>query len=71
MRNENLIAARKQSSMTRAKVAKEVGVSDRMYQDYELADSEPRARTAIKIARTLGTTVEKLWGENIPKRNGV
>ena len=61
MKNENLIAARKQSGKTRARVAKEVGVSDRMYQDYELADSEPRARIAIKIAKALGSTVEKLW----------
>ena len=64
MKNENLIAARKQSGKTRARVAKEVGVSDRMYQDYELADSEPRARIAIRIAKNFHTTVEKLWGEN-------
>lgn len=62
MRNENLIAARKQSGKTKVQVAKEVGVSVRMYQDYELIDCEPRARIANKIAKSLGSTVERLWG---------
>ena len=70
MRNENLIAAREQSGKTKVQVAKEIGVSVRMYQDYELLGSEPRARMANKIARTLGTTVEKLWGyENTTAAN--
>lgn len=64
MRNEILIAARKHSGKTKVQVAKEVGVSVRMYQDYELIDWEPRARTANKIAKALNSTVEKLWGTN-------
>ena len=62
MKNEVLIAARKQSGKTKVQVAKEIGVSVRMYQSYELIDSEPRARTANRIARAVNSTVEKLWG---------
>ena len=69
MKNEALIAAREQSGKTKIQVAKEIGVSVRMYQDYELIGSEPRSRMANKIARAVGSTVEKLWSEPALKRN--
>ena len=61
MKNAKLIAARKSAGLTKTELAKKVGVSVRMYQDYELNDCEPRVRTANKIAHVLGTTTENIW----------
>ena len=54
MRNENLIAARKQSGKTQTQVAKEIGIVEVAYQRYEYCLREPKVTTAIKIANTLG-----------------
>lgn len=67
MPNERLVTARKNQGFTQNEIAQKAGVSARMYQEYEGAVSEPRARLAIRIARSLGSTVEKLWGENVEK----
>ena len=64
MRNEKLIAARKKSGKTQAQVAKEIGFAEVAYQRYEYGMREPKATTAIRIAKSLDTTVEKLWGCN-------
>ena len=61
-----LTAAREQSGKTQAQVAKEIGVSESMYQRYEYGKVEPDERTAIRISRAVNSTVEALWGE--PKR---
>ena len=61
MKNEILISARQKAGLTKTEIARRIGVSLRMYQDYELKDCEPRVRTANKIAHILGTTSEKLW----------
>ena len=61
MKNQNLIVARQKVGLTKTEIARKIGVSLRMYQDYELKDCEPRVRTANKIAHILGTTSEKLW----------
>lgn len=57
-----LRAAREASGKTQAQVAKEIGVSELSYQRYEYDKREPGARTAIRIARALGSTVEDLFG---------
>ncbi len=62
MKNENLIAARKQSGKTQVQVANETKLTERTYQKYESGMSSKTIQTAIRIAKSLGTTVEKLWG---------
>jgi len=57
-----LRAAREQSGKTQAQVAKEASVAERQYQDYEYDKCEPGVRTAIRIARAVGSTTETLWG---------
>jgi len=57
-----LRAAREQSGKTQAQVAKEAGVSEVSYQLYEYDKREPGVRTAIRIAATVNSTVENLWG---------
>lgn len=61
MKNETLIAARKQSGKTQAQVAKEIGIAKAAYQRYERGKVLPNVITAIKIAKSLNTHVENLW----------
>lgn len=46
--------------LTLAQLAERSGVSDRTISDIERG-AEPRVITAIRIARGLGVTVERLW----------
>ena len=65
--NMELRAARKQSGKTQAQVAKESEISESQYQNIEYDKSEPGVRTAIRIARALGRTVEELFGAATPE----
>ena len=62
MKNDKLIAARKQSGKTQKQVAKEIGTTESAYQRYELGHRTPNAPTGNSIARALGTTSEVLFG---------
>ena len=62
MKNEILIAARKQSGKTQKQIAKEIGISEIGYQSYERGTRTPNAPTGNSRARALGTTSEKLFG---------
>ena len=66
MRNENLIATRKQSGKTQKQVAEEIGISEIGYQAHERGTRTPSVTTAIKIANTLGINdfqkFCELWG---------
>lgn len=59
--NTNLRLAREASGKTQAQVAKEIEVSEQMYQRYEYGRCEPSVRKAIRIAKAVGSTVEQLW----------
>lgn len=56
-----LRATRERLGLTQAQVAKIARVTERMYQEYEYAKSEPSVRTAIRIAHALNKTVEELF----------
>ena len=63
MRNENLVAARKQSGKTQAQVATETNIATIAYQSYERGTRTPAVTTAIKIANALGVKdLRELWG---------
>ena len=56
--------------LTQAQIAKKASITERGYRSYEAsstakAKSIPNVLTAIKIAKALGTTVEKLWGAEV------
>ena len=59
---EQLQAARIRLGKSQQQTAEMLGMSKQMYQKYEYGMSAPAIQTAIKIAKTLGTTVENLWG---------
>ncbi len=60
--NMQLRAAREKSGKTQAQVAKEAKISEAQYQNIEYDKNEPKVRTAIRIARAVNSTAEKLWG---------
>lgn len=62
MKNEELIRARTKAGLTQVEVAKKVGIQERAYQNYEAGVRIPRADVAVRIARTVQSTVEKLFG---------
>ena len=55
---------RQQANLTQKQLADVAGVTDTCYQHYEYGDRVPNARTAIRIAKALNTTVEELWDGN-------
>jgi len=59
--NTTLKTAREKSGMTQAQIAKQIGVTERAYQYYEAAKKAPRVQTALRIAKTLDSTVEDLF----------
>lgn len=59
-----LKAAREKSGKTQAQVAKEARIGERLYQEYEYDHRCPNARTAIRIARAVESTVEEIFGES-------
>lgn len=63
-----LRATREQSGKTQAQVAKMADITERMYQYYEAGKKEPGVRTAIRIAKVLGSTVEELFEAATPSR---
>ena len=68
--NTRLQKAREASGKTQAQVAKEIGVSEPMYQRYEYGINKPRVDTAISIAAALGVTVEQIFGTGNQCRAG-
>lgn len=58
-----LKAAREKSGKTQAQVAKEAGITERGYQKIEAKNEYKTIQTAIRIAKALGSTVEKLFKE--------
>ena len=58
-----LKAARVASGKTQAQVAKEAGITERGYQKIEAKNEYKTIQTAIRIAKALGSTVEKLFKE--------
>ena len=61
--NEALRAARIAAEKTQAQIAKEAKITEQAYQRYEYGSSTPNVRTAIRIARALGTSAEALFGD--------
>ena len=62
MKQSSIIkAAREQSGKTQAQVAKEIGVTIRLYQKYECGKVIPNVIVGNKIATALNTTSDKLW----------
>ena len=53
------------AGLTQKELAAIAGVTVACYQKYEYGTRIPDAKTAIKIADALKTTVEQLWGGSL------
>lgn len=62
MKNTKLMEAREKIGLTQVEVAKKAGITERAYQNYEAGERIPKADVAVRIARVLKSTVEKLFG---------
>ena len=65
-----LKAARIASGKTQAEVAKEAGITERGYQALEAKETYQAIQRAIRIAKALNSTVEKLFGTATPEEKG-
>ena len=61
VKNEKLLQARQRLGLTQLETAQKAKIALRAYQNYENEDKAPNARTAIRIAKVLSSTVESLW----------
>lgn len=57
--------ARRDAGMTQKQIADKVKMSRTNYNLIETGRRIPQADTAIKIAKTLDTTVEAIWGKEV------
>lgn len=55
---------RQECGTTQVEVAKIAGLSERSYKYIESGERIPRVDVAIKIAKSLGTTVEALFSDD-------
>ncbi len=62
MKNNKLIEARNKAKLTQVEVAQKANITERAYQTYEAGVRIPRADVAVRIARAVKSTVEKLFG---------
>lgn len=59
-----IVEARRKVGLTQKQIANSVGIAEVSYKRYEYGNRVPDARTAIRIAKALNTTVETLWDGN-------
>ena len=62
MDKTKLREARENKGLTQVEVATKAGITTRAYQIYESGERIPRADVAVKIAQTVKSSVEKLFG---------
>ena len=60
--SERLRELRKDKKISQAALAKEVGVSPRVYQDYEYGKREAQMTTLVRMADFFGVSLDYLTG---------
>ena len=60
--SERLLQLRKSKGMSQTALAKEIGVSSRIYQEYEYGKSEPKMSNLVSIADFFGVSMDYLSG---------
>lgn len=61
MKNERLIMLREKAGLTQEELASRIGVTQSSIAYYESGKREPSTKTAIKIARYFGVSVEWIF----------
>ena len=60
--SERVLQLRKEKGITQIALAKEIGVSSRVYQDYEYGKREAQMTTLIRIADFFDVSLDYLTG---------
>lgn len=60
--SERLIQLRKNKGISQNALAKEIGISSRIYQEYEYGKSEPKMSNLVSIANFFGVSMDYLSG---------
>ena len=60
--SERLLQLRKSKGMSQTALAIEIGVSSRIYQEYEYGKSEPKMSNLVSIADFFGVSMDYLSG---------
>ena len=60
--SERLVQIRKSREMSQIALAIEIGVSSRIYQEYEYGKSEPKMSNLVSIADFFGVSIDYLSG---------
>ena len=60
--SERLVQLRMDRDVSQTAIAKKIGVSSRIYQEYEYGDSEPKMRNLVSIADFFGVSLDYLTG---------
>ena len=60
--SERLIQLRKDRGISQIALAKEIGISSRIYQEYEYGKSEPKMSNLVKIADIFDVSLDYLTG---------
>lgn len=60
--SERLIQLRKDRGISQIALAKEIGISSRIYQEYEYGKSEPKMSNLVKIADIFDVNLDYLTG---------
>ena len=60
--SERLVQLRMDRDVSQAAIAKEIGVSSRIYQEYEYGKSEPKMRNLVSIADFFDVSLDYLTG---------
>jgi transcriptional regulator with XRE-family HTH domain len=60
--SERLIQLRKNRGISQIALAKEIGVSSRIYQEYEYGKSEPKMSNLVSIADFFDVSLDYLTG---------
>ncbi len=55
---------RREKGFTQTELAAQCGITQGMISEYEKAKTIPELRTARRIAKTLGVSIETLWPED-------
>ena len=66
--SERLVQCRKEAGLTQAQIAIYADITEKAYQNYEAMRREPKLEILIRVADTLGVSLDYLTGRTDKKK---
>ena len=66
--SERLVQCRKEAGLTQAQIAIYADITEKAYQNYEAMRREPRLESLVRVADTLGVSLDYLTGRTDKKK---